>query len=352
MDRLPIDLRSDTVTKPTPEMRRAMAEAEVGDDVFEEDPTVRRLEEMAAGLIGTESAIFVPTGTMGNQVALHLHARPGREVILESRSHVLNYEMAAMAVLSGLLPRAIVTGDGMMTAAQVEAAVMPDVSYRPRTGLVVIENTHNFAGGKVMPLARSTEIQVVARRNSLPVHLDGARIFNAAAFLALPVAAVAAGYDSVMFCLSKGLGAPAGSLLCGSAPFVREARRVRKMLGGGMRQVGVLAAAGIVALGKMVDRIAEDHDAAAALAEGLATIEGLEVAVRPETNIVIFRVRPDWFATPPADGATAAPFLGILRQRGVLASSIDRETIRFVTHFDLPAGAVAAAVEASRPGAR
>jgi len=350
MSQNPIDFRSDTVTKPTPQMRRAMAEAEVGDDVFEEDPTVRRLEEMAAAMIGTEAALFVPTGTMGNQIALHVHSRAGQEVICEMRSHVMNYEMGAMAVLSGLLPRPILTDDGLLTADQVDAAVMPDVSYRPRTGLVTLENTHNMGGGKVMTISRIREIQEVARRHSLPIHLDGARIFNAAAYLQVSPREAAAGFDSVMFCVSKGLGAPVGSLLCAGAAFAKEARKVRKMFGGGMRQVGVLAAAGLVALGEMVDRISEDHVSARNLAAGLREIQGIEVPALPETNILIFRVLPEWFGPAFVEKGTAIPFLARLRERGILAVPVDRDRVRMVTHFDLPADAVEKAVRAVSQG--
>jgi threonine aldolase len=342
----PVDLRSDTLTKPTPEMRRAMAEAEVGDDVFGEDPTVRRLEELAGSRLGMEAAVFVPSGTMGNQVALHVHAKPGSEVILDASSHILNFEKAAMAVLSGLLPRPVVTEGGMLTAAQVDALIAPsDVVHTP-TGLVALENTQNMSGGRVMPVARAREIQDVAHRRGLPVHLDGARIFNAAAALGLPVADVAAGFDSVMFCLSKGLGAPVGSMLCGSDEFVQEARKVRKLFGGGMRQVGVLAAAGLVALEKMAPRVGEDNETARRIAEGLSAVPGIEFPSPPETNILIFRVLLSWFQNAPPQGQTAVPFTERLRDRGILTLPVGPDRVRMVTHFDLPADAVERTVAA------
>src|SRR6267378_2522657 len=251
-----IDLRSDTVTRPTPSMRRAMAEAEVGDDVFREDPTVRRLEEAAAERTGKEAALFVPTGTMGNQIAVNVWTRPGQEVILEERSHIFDYEMGTMAVLSGVLPRPI----------------RPPVYYLTQTGLIALENTHNMAGGTIFPLSVAESICSLARTQRIPIHLDGARLFTAAVAVREDAAELARPFDSVMFCLSKGLGAPVGSLVCGPAGFVDEALRVRKRMGGGMRQAGILAAAGLVALEENVERLAEDHDNARHLAEGIAGI--------------------------------------------------------------------------------
>ncbi|UCG38516.1 MAG: threonine aldolase family protein, partial [bacterium] len=290
-----IDLRSDTVTRPTREMRKAMAEAEVGDDVYGEDPTVNRLEEVAARRMGYEAALYVPTGTMGNQVALAVHTRPGEEAVCDADSHIVHYEMAAMAALSGLLPRALVTEDGFPTPDQVSEAIRPDIGYLARTGIVTLENTHNRAGGRVMAVGRQREIQAVARARGVPVHLDGARIFNAAAALGVDAGEVAAGFDSVMFCLSKGLGAPVGSVLCGGRDFIREARRVRKRFGGGMRQVGVLAAAGLVALESMTGRLVQDHETARQLAEGLSRIPGIAFPAMPQTNILIFTVDEECF---------------------------------------------------------
>src|SRR3954454_7612571 len=331
-----IDLRSDTVTRPDAEMRRAMAEAEVGDDVFGEDPTVNRLEEEGAPPAGMEAALFVPSGTMGNQIALHLHGRPGGEVICEAGCHIVNYEVGAMAALSGLLPRTIASPQGLLDPAAVEAAIAPDVSYRARTVLIEVENTHNMAGGTVYDRPRLEAILAVGRRHGLPVHLDGARIFNAALALGTTVPALAAGFDSVMYCLSKGLGAPVGSLICGRRDFVTEARRVRKMLGGGMRQVGILAAAGLVALRKGPARLPEDHDNAGRLARALVELPGIELDLATvRTNIVIFRVTPRFFGgSSPEDGLTAA-FLARLKAAGVLGSTVSRDQVRLVTHRDV-----------------
>jgi len=342
-----VDLRSDTVTKPTPEMRRAMAEAEVGDDVYQEDPTVTRLQEIAAETLQFESSLFVPTGTMGNQVALAVHARPGEEVICDSESHIIHYEMAAMAALSGLLPRVLQAGNTFPTADQVTAAIQPDISYLARTGIVSLENSHNRGGGAVMPITRQKEIQEVVREKGIPVHLDGARIFNAAAALGVPPWQVAEGFDSVMFCVSKGLGAPVGSLLCGSEKFIREARRVRKRFGGGMRQVGILAAAGIVALEKMTSRLAEDHRNARLLGEGLAEIPGITIPTMPETNILIFEVDSQWSGGQiPAGGNFAGALVGHLKTHGILALALDTGKVRLVTHYDLPMDAVERAIKA------
>lgn len=340
-----IDLRSDTVTRPDDAMRRAMAAAEVGDDVFEEDPTVRRLEEAAAAAMGKEAALFMPTGTMGNQVALHLHAAPGSEVICETRSHVLNYEMGAMSALSGLIPRPV-AGDagGRLDPAAVEAAVRPDVSYLARTGVVTIENTHNMAGGTVSTPQRVAELVAVARRHGLPVHLDGARLFNAAVALGVEPAELAAGCDTVMFSLSKGLGAPVGSVLCSTAERIAEARRVRKMFGGGMRQVGVLAAAGLVALESGPENLAADHANAAWLAGELAGLPGLEVDVDGvETNILIFRVGEDFFAGAPPEPHPAGAFVARAAEDDVLAVPISPREVRLVTHRDVPRAKVARA---------
>jgi threonine aldolase len=330
-----IDLRSDTLTRPDAEMRRAMAEAEVGDDAAGEDPTVRRLEEEGATALGQEAALFVPSGTMGNQIALHLLARPGSEVICEARSHVVHLEMGAMAVISGLLPRVIASPTGRLDADAVEAMIAP--ASRARTGLIIIENTHNLAGGTVYDRTQEEAILAVAKRHRLPVHLDGARIFNAATALGTPAAVLAEGFDSIQFCLSKGLGAPVGSLLCGPAGFIAEARRVRKMLGGAMRQAGVIAAAGLVALRKGPGRLAEDHAHARLLAEAVAELPGVELdPAAVVTNILVFRLTPELFGgVAPAEGLTAA-FLARLKEHGVLASPISRDEARMVTHRDAP----------------
>ena len=348
-----IDLRSDTVTKPTPEMRKAMAEAEVGDDVYSEDPTVNRLEEIAAGMLGFESALYVPTGSMGNQVALAVHTRPGEEVVCDADSHILHYEMAAMAALSGLLPRVLITEGGFPSAGQVSEAIQPDIGYLSRTGLISLENSHNRGGGAVMEVENQREVQEAAHQKGVPVHLDGARIFNAAIALGVDVSEVAAGFDSVMFCLSKGLGAPVGSLLCGSVDLIKEARRIRKRFGGGMRQVGVLAAPGLVALEKMTGRLAEDHLTVRLLAEGLVQQSGIEIPVDPQTNILIFTVGPEWFGEKiPEAGDFAGGFVRHLKENGILALALDKNKVRMVAHYDLPEDTVERTLKAVTENSR
>ncbi len=323
-----IDLRSDTVTRPTAAMRRAMAEAEVGDDVFREDPTVRRLEEAAAARTGKEAALFVPTGTMGNQIAVNVWTRPGQEVILEERSHIFNYEMGTMAVFSGVLPRPLRGDDGVLSVESVRKAIRPPVYYLTQTGLIALENTHNMAGGTIFPVSGAETICALARAQRIPVHLDGARLFNAAVALRRDPAELARPFDSAMFCLSKGLGAPVGSLICGPAGFIDEALRVRKRMGGGMRQAGVLAAAGLVALEENVERLAEDHQNALRLAEGISGIRGLSIeSARVQTNIVVFAV--------VGDGITAKEVVGRWKEEGVLALAIDETQVRAVTHYDV-----------------
>lgn len=335
--RPPVDLRSDTVTRPDDAMRRAMAEAEVGDDVFGEDPTVRRLEERAAERLGTEASLFVPSGTMGNQIALHLHGEPGAELVCAEKSHVILYEMGAMAVISGLLPRTVPADGGILDADDLAAAIPADAPYRSRTRVLVVENSFNISGGRVYDRERLDAVLAVGRERDLRIHLDGARVFNAAAALGVPVAELARGFDTVNFCLSKGLGAPVGSLLCGSRELIAEAWRVRKMLGGGMRQAGVLAAAGLVALETGPEHLLRDHENARFLAEGIAEIDGLEIdPATVETNIVIFRV------------ADAAGVVSALAEGGVQAIAIDRDEIRFVTHRDVDRAGVERALEILR----
>jgi threonine aldolase len=329
----PIDLRSDTVTKPDAEMRRAMAEAEVGDDLFGEDPTVRRLEEEGAAVVGMEAGLFVPSGTMGNEIALHLLGRPGGEVICDADSHIVWFETGAMAALSGLLPRPIPSPLGLLDPEAVEAAIAPDQVWRSRTVLIEVENTHNMAGGTLYDRPRLEAILEVARRHRLPAYLDGARIFNAAVALDVPVSTLAAGFDAVMFSLSKGLGAPIGSLLCGGRDFIREARRVRKMFGGAMRQVGVIAAAGLVALRRGPARLAADHANATRLARALAELPDVEVDLAAvQTNIVFCRV------------PSAAGFVARLEEEGVRAVSLSGDKVRFVTHRDVSGEEVAMAI--------
>ncbi len=336
----PIDLRSDTVTRPDAEMRRAMAEAEVGDDLFGEDPTVRRLEEAAAEAMGTEAALFTPSGTMANQIALHLHARPGDELICEASCHHILFEMGAMAALSGLLPRPVAGDRGRLAPAAVEAAIAPEAVYRSRSGAISVENTAMMAGGTVYEPEASDRLVAVARRHRLPIHLDGARIFNAAVRLGVEARRLASGYDSVMFALSKGLGAPSGSMLCGRRDWIAEARRVRKMFGGGMRQVGVLAAAGLLALKKGPARLADDHANAAQLARGLAAIDGVAIdSASVETNIVIAEIEA---AKPGRDAPALAQRLA---REGVLAVALDPRRLRFVTHRDVAREAIEIALE-------
>jgi threonine aldolase len=334
-----VDLRSDTVTRPTPAMRRAMAEAEVGDDVYGEDPTINRLEARAAEIFGREAAIFVPTGTMGNQIAIRIHTRHGQEVICESRAHILDWEMAMVAAFSGCVPRTVVGEDGIMRWAEVKKAIGPKIYYRAPTGLVALENTHNMAGGTVYPCQVLDEICDGAHEAGLPVHLDGARIFNAAIALGQPVAEITRKVDSVMFCLSKGLGAPVGSLLVGSRKFIDEARSVRKSLGGGMRQAGVLAAAGLIALEEGPKRLAEDHANAKFLAEGLAQLPGVKLdAKKVVSNIVIFDIS--------ATGMNSAEMSRKLAERNVLANGVGPAAMRMVTHMDVDRAACAAALAA------
>jgi len=321
-----IDLRSDTVTQPTPEMRRAMSEAEVGDDVYGEDPTINRLQERAAQIFEREAAIFVPTGTMGNQIAVKCHTHHGQEIICEERAHFINLESATVAAFSGCLPRTLHGEDGALTWTQIKKKIAPPFYYRSQTGLIWLENTLSLAGGTIFPQDQADEICDRAHELGLPVHLDGARIFNAAAAVGKPVVEITRKFDSIMFCLSKGLCAPVGSMLVGGKAFIDKARVYRKALGGGMRQAGVLAAAGLIALEKMPARLKEDHENARVLAEGLAQIKGIEIGKTP-TNILVFNIS--------GTGMTTAEFSQKLAAKSVLAAGIDNELMRFVTHNDV-----------------
>ena len=322
-----IDLRSDTVTRPTLEMRAAMAAAEVGDDVYGEDPTINLLERRAAEIFGREAALFVPTGTMGNQVAIRLLTQPGQEVIAESRAHILDYEMATTAVFSGCLIRAVPAEGGILTWKHIEPAINPYGGFRAATGLIEIENTANLAGGRCTSVEILEEIWAGAKERKLPLHLDGARIFNAAVALGVDVKKLTRGFDTVMFCLSKGLGAPVGSMLVGSAELMARARVFRKALGGGMRQAGILAAAGLIALEEGPKRLAEDHANARLLAEALAATEGVILDLESvETNIVIFRLDA---------GNGAGELSARLKKRGVLASAFGPNAVRLCTHRDV-----------------
>ncbi len=326
-----IDLRSDTVTKPSDKMRAAMAAAEVGDDVFGEDPTVNRLQERAAKIFEKEAALFVPTGSMGNEIAVKLHTQPGQEIIIEERGHVLNYELGAAALISGVTIRPVksVDGSGHLTWDEIESALRIDHPYWvTSTALVCLENTHNFAGGSVMTAEHCIDVCNRAHVLGLPVHMDGARIFNASVALDTSVADLTRHCDSVMFTLSKGLGAPVGSMLLGSKDFIGEARVWRKRLGGGMRQIGILAAAGLIALEDGPKRLHQDHENARSLAAGLTGIRG--IAIDPSkvvTNIVIFDVSET--------GKTAGEICAGLKDGGVLAIAISTNQIRMVMHRDI-----------------
>lgn len=323
-----IDLRSDTVTKPTAAMRRAMAEAEVGDDVYGEDPTVNRLEERAAEITGKEAALFVPSGTMGNTIAIKCLTRHGQEVICESRGHLLNYELSMTAWFSGCLIRAVDTPDGILTWERIQPVIRPLGPHAADTGCVELENTHNMAGGTVYPPEVLREVCARAHGLGLRVHMDGARIFNAAAACGASVRELCEPADTVMFCLSKALGAPVGSMLAGPRDVIAQGRLYRKRLGGGMRQAGVLAAAGLVALEETPSKLHEDHANARLLAEGLANLRGVRVEPAvPATNIVIFDIG--------ATGMAAAELSARLKERGVLINPIGPAALRAVTHYDV-----------------
>ena len=331
-----IDLRSDTVTQPTPKMRRAMMDAPVGDDVYGQDPTVNKLQEMLAERTGFEAGLLMPSGTMSNQIAIAVHTERGQEVIAPEGAHVYEYELGAMAVISGALPRLVPAPLGIPEAESIRGAVHRSVHQAP-SGMIVLENTHNKAGGTVVPLERCHEIAQVAREENLPLHLDGARAANAAAALKVSLADLCAPFDSVSLCLSKGLAAPVGTVLLGSKDFIKGAHRYRKMLGGGMRQAGVLAAAGIVAVEEMMGRLSEDHARANALAEALAQLPEVTLDLSTvQTNMVYFHV--------PGAAATAEK----MAEQGVLCNALGPETIRLVTHYHITDEDVTRAVNVIR----
>ncbi|HOJ93451.1 MAG TPA: low-specificity L-threonine aldolase [Dictyoglomaceae bacterium] len=319
-----IDLRSDTVTKPTEEMRRAMYEAEVGDDGYGEDPTVNLLEEKAAKILGKEAALFVVSGTMGNQLAALSWTRPGEEVILEAESHMFYYEAGGLAANSGVQPHLIYGEDGMAPLEKIEKAIRPEGRVFPKTSLIVLENTHNRAGGKVLPLDYMREVYELSRKYQIPIHLDGARIFNATVFLKVDPKEIAKYADSVMFCLSKGLSCPMGSLLTGPKEFIERARKNRQRLGGGLRQAGVVASCGLIALDKMVDRLEEDHENAKKLYKFLKEIAIFDVK-EPDTNILKVKVKK----------GKASQFIDEFKKYGLLSTSFDEENLRFITHKDV-----------------
>ncbi len=334
-----VDLRSDTVTRPTPAMRAAMAAAEVGDDVYGEDPTVNRLQDRAAEMFGREAALFVPTGCMGNLLAIMGWTRRSNEVICEQRAHVNLYELASMSAVAGVMPRTVPAPDGILTWELIEPLVREKIYYDSQTALVTLENTHNMHGGTVYPTAVAEDICERAHAAGLLVHLDGARIFNAGAALGKSVGEITRKFDSVMFCLSKGLGAPVGSMLVGPREFIQQAHINRKMLGGGMRQAGVLAAAGFIALEESPKVLWQDHENAQHLAKGLAAVRGVTIdPKRVVTNIVIFDVR--------GTDRTAAEVCEDLTQKKVLCAPTDKYSIRMVTHYDVDRAGIERAIAA------
>jgi threonine aldolase len=333
-----VDLRSDTVTKPTAAMREAMARAEVGDDVYGEDPTVIALQERVAHLLGKEAALFVPSGTMANQIALAVQTQPGDEVLIGDGAHCEAFESGAGAALAGLQFHAIGDG-GLFTASDVDAAIHPDNHHFAPTTLCAVENTHNRSGGRCFALSQCEDIASVARKYSLKLHLDGARLLNAAAALGRSARALSAPFDSVSLCLSKGLGAPVGSLVAGSKDFIHRAHRRRKMMGGGMRQAGILAAAGLYALDHHVERLVEDHKNARRFAETLVQARGVDLDLATvETNIVVWELKPE----VPFD---AVEMVKRAREKGLLLNSISARGLRAVTHLDVDAAACAHAAE-------
>lgn len=330
-----IDLRSDTVTKPTPAMREAMARAEVGDDVFGDDPTVKALESRTAELLGKEEALFVPSGTMANQLAIRGHTEPGDEILVEANAHLYYYEGGAPAALSGVMCRCINGQRGIFTGADVEAALRPADQHFPRTRLVCLENTHNRGGGKIWSIGQVQEVAAAARKHGLQLHLDGARLWNASMAAGIPERDYAAYFDTVSVCFSKGLGAPVGSALAGPKAFIERARRFRKMFGGGMRQAGIIAAGALFALANHRARLAEDHANAKALASELAAVKGLEATpAEVETNMVRFRVR----------SMPAQQLVDRLRAQGVLLLAVGPDTIRAVTNLMVSSDDIQAAV--------
>ncbi|HET7483570.1 MAG TPA: GntG family PLP-dependent aldolase [Actinomycetota bacterium] len=336
-----IDLRSDTVTRPTPEMRKAMAEAEVGDDVFGDDPTVNALQEYCADLLGKEAGLFVPTGSMGNQVSLGCLSRPGDEVICESGAHFLHYEGGSVAAHLGLVARPLVGNRGVIAADQVATAIRPGTEHNPRSAIVAIENTHNAAGGHIFPIDEARAISKVARDHDVAVHLDGARIFNAQAATGVPAAEWASCADTLTFCFSKGLGAPIGSMVVSSSEVIAEGRRLRKRMGGGMRQVGVIAAAARVAIETGIERLADDHANARRLADGIKELRDDAVDLDTvETNMVYVDLRPFGLSGPELRDE--------LLDRGVLTIPTGPDVMRLVTHRDVDEAGIERALKAFR----
>jgi len=329
-----IDLRSDTVTRPTPGMREAIARAEVGDDQFGDDPTVKRLEARVAELLGKETSLFFPTGMMANETALMTLCAPSTEVVAEARCHLIDWEDGAPAQLAQVMMRGVPTPDGVLTADAVEAAIRPMSFSQPRPSAIAVENTHNAAGGKITPLGTLQAIRAVAERHDLPVHLDGARLWNASVATGVPMADFAACADTVMVCLSKGLGCPVGSMLAGPRSILDCAKRNRRRLGGAMRQSGILAAAGLYALDHNIERLADDHARARRLAELLSDIPSLDV-VTPDTNILMVDVAPDAIDGPR--------LVARLAECGILVTAFSARRVRFVTHLDVDDAGIEAA---------
>jgi threonine aldolase len=334
-----IDLRSDTVTLPTNEMREAMKNANVGDDVYQEDPTVNRLEEMAAKKMGKGAALFVPSGTMGNLIAVLTHCQRGDEVILEGDSHIYYYEVGGMSAVAGVIPRLIVGNKGIPGIQDIKMALRDENFHYPKTTLICLENTHNRAGGTIIPHKLTGEICQLAHQQNIAVHLDGARIFNAAIALDIEPTLLVKDVDSIMFCLSKGLSAPVGSILVGSKKFIQRARKNRKMLGGGMRQAGILAAAGIIAIENMVERLGEDHKNARILGEALADISGIKVDLETvQTNMVCFDLNKS--------GMDTYQFLPKLAEYNILGSPRPPTKVRLVTHYGISEDDIYATIKA------
>ena len=334
-----VDLRSDTVTKPTPAMRKAIAEAEVGDDVFGEDPTVNTLQKKVAEILGKEASLFVPSGTMANQLAIKSHTQPGDEVIIEATSHPYNFESGASAALSGIQFYCLKGVRGILDASQIEEAIRPNDHHFPVTRLICLENTHNRGGGAIYPLEKIAEISQLAKSKNLLLHLDGARLWNASVATGIKPQEYARWVDSVSVCLSKGLGAPIGSLVAGTKTFIDRVHRFRKMFGGGMRQVGIIAAAGLYALGHHIERLKEDHQNAKRLALGLKALKG--IAINPdhvETNMVIFDVAES--------GMTAAQVSEAMKRERILIHAFGKTQIRLVTHLDVSGEDIEVALEA------
>lgn len=340
-----IDLRSDTLTRPTPGMRAAMASAEVGDDVFSEDPTVNRLQERVAGMLGKEAALFVPSGTMSNQVCVRAHTQPGDELLCEATCHIYQYEQGGAAVLSGVTCRTLEGDYGILDLSQLEDKIRPNNEHLVRTRLVCLENTHNRGGGRIYPMEKIEAISTWARQNGLAMHMDGARLWNAVVASGIPARDWARHFDSVSVCFSKGLGAPVGSALAGPKDFITRARRVRKLLGGSMRQVGILAAAALYALDHHIERMAEDHRNAKVIAQGIAATPGLRLnPPEVETNLV-------WFEVDPELG-TSQDVAATLKQRGVRIHPAGKHVMRAVAHLDVSAAQAERAAETIRQALR